>query len=292
MRTPARLAAFFGGLALCAVSAGTRAQFNFDFSKLIDTARSVGKAGQQVLNAHRDIGEQEEADIGRDYAALLVGAAPLLRNDEVQRYVNRVGRWVSLHSERPNLNWQFGVLDSDNINAFSTPGGYVFVTKGLLARMKSESELAGVLAHEVSHVVKKHQLNAMRKAATSQAGTDLFSDIAAQQGQRYQAAKERLVGGMKEVLLRGLDKDDELEADRMGVVIAARSGYDPYGLPAVLQTLQRMNPQDSELALMFATHPDPGTRLDALERISGTRLDPFATQPQASERFASEMNSK
>jgi beta-barrel assembly-enhancing protease len=292
MTPAARASSLVAFIALCAFSSGARAQFNFDFNKLIDTAKNLGKAGQQVLSANRDIGEEEEADIGKDYASLLVGAAPLVRNDEVQRYVNRVGRWVSLHSERPNLNWQFGVLDSDNINAFSTPGGYVFVTRGLLVRMKSEAELAGVLAHEVSHVVKKHHLNAMRKSTTAQAGTDLFSDLAAQQGQRYQAAKNRLVGGMKEVMLRGLDRDDELEADRMGVVLASRSGYDPYGLPAVLQTLQRMNPQDSELALMFATHPDPGTRLDALERVTGVRLDSFATQPQAAERFASEMSSK
>ena len=292
MKPTARLPAFVAGLGLCAACATAQAQFNFDINKLLDTAKSLGKAGQAVVKAHQDVGEEEEADIGKDYASLLLGAAPLVRDPDVQRYVNRVGRWVSLHSERPGLNWQFGVLDSDNVNAFSTPGGYVLITKGLLARLKSEAELAGVLAHETAHVVRKHQLNAMRKSATAQAGTDLMSDLATQQGQRYQAAKERLVGGMKEVMLRGLDKGDEFEADRMGVVIAARSGYDPYGLPAVLQMLQHMNPQDSSLALMFATHPDPGARLDALESVAGTRLDPFAAQPEAAERFASQMRSK
>jgi predicted Zn-dependent protease len=272
-----RLPALIAGLALSALSAGAAAQFNLN--RLIDTAKNLRQATQEV-------DEHQEAEIGREYAAVLVGAAPLLANAEVQRYVNRVGRWLSLHSERPDLDWQFGVLDSENINAFATPGGYVLMTKGLLARLKNEAELAGVLAHEITHVVKKHHLTAMRKGKGLEAGASALSDYLAQQGQRSPVAKERLVGGIKEVTLRGLDKDDEFEADRMGVVIAARAGYDPYGLPSVLQMLQSLNPQDSSLALMFATHPDPNSRLDALERAIGTRLDPFASQPRAAERYA------
>jgi predicted Zn-dependent protease len=90
---------------------------------------------------------------------------------------------------------------------------------------------------------------------------------------------------MKEIMLRGLDKEDELEADRMGVVIAARAGYDPFGLPVVLQILNTMSPQDSALALLFATHPSPNDRLEALERVTGTKLDRYAAQPQAAERY-------
>lgn len=278
-----RLPALIAGLALSALSADAAAQFNFN--RLIDTAKNLRQATQEV-------NEQQEAEIGREYAALLLGAAPLLPNPEVQRYVNRVGRWLSLHSGRPDLNWQFGVIDSDNINAFATPGGYVLITKGLLARLRNEAELAGVLAHEITHVDKKHHLTAMRKGAGLQAGANVLSDYLAQRGQRSAAASERLVGGMKEVMLRGLDKDDEFEADRVGVVIAARAGYDPYGLPSVLQMLQGLNPQDSSLALMFATHPDPNSRLDALDHAMGSRLDPFASQPQAAERYARAMQGK
>jgi predicted Zn-dependent protease len=266
-------------LALAAFSGAASAQFNLNLNRVFDT-------GKNILEATRDVNEKQEAEIGRDYAALLVGAAPLLANPEVQRYVNRVGRWVALHTERPDLNWQFGVLDSDNINAFATPGGYVLITKGLLARLKNEAELAGVLAHETAHVVKKHHLNAMKKGKGIEAGANVVSMYLEQQGGRSAAAKEKLMGGMKEIMLRGLDKDDEFEADRMGVVIAARAGYDPFGLPSVLQMLQSLNPKDSELALMFATHPDPGSRLDALDKAAGSRLDRFASQPQAAERYA------
>jgi beta-barrel assembly-enhancing protease len=272
-------------IALTGFSGAAVAQFNLNINRLIDT-------GKNLAETTKDVNEKQEAEIGQQYAAVLVGASPLLVNPGVERYVNRVGRWLSLNSERPALNWQFGVLDTDTVNALSTPGGYVLVTRGLLARMKNEAELAGVLAHEIAHVVRKHHLAAMRKGKGMEAGANVVSMYLDQQGQRSAVLKENLIGGMKEVMLRGLDKDDEFEADRMGVVIAARAGYDPFGLPSVLQMLQGLNPKDSDLALMFATHPDPGSRLDALDRAMGTRLDKFASQPQVPERYASTIQAK
>jgi predicted Zn-dependent protease len=270
-----RLRALIAGCVFGAFATAAGAQFNLN--RLFDTAKNLGQATTEI-------NEQQEAEIGKEYAAILVGAAPLFDNANVQRYVNRVGRWLSLSAERPDLNWRFGVLDSDNINAFATPGGYVFITKGLLARLKSEAELAGVLGHEIVHVVRKHHLNALRKGAGMQAGANILAEFAAQRGTN-RAVSDRLVSGVKEVMLRGLDKDDEYEADRMGVVIAARAGYDPYGLPAVLQMLQSMNAQDAGLALLFATHPTPDARLDALDSVMGTRLDRYAAQPPVAERF-------
>jgi beta-barrel assembly-enhancing protease len=277
--TPSRatLVRLAAAVTLAASSPGAVAQFSIDLGRVFDTAKNIARAST-------DVSEEQEANIGREYASLLVGAAPLLDQPEVQRYVNQVGRWLSLHSERPNLDWKFGVLASDNINAFATPGGYVLVTKGLLVRLRNEAELAGVLAHEIAHVVKKHHLAAIRKGAGLQVGANILAEYSSNRA-RNPAATERMISGAKEVMLRGLDKDDEFEADRMGVVIAARAGYDPFGLPAVLQTLQGMNPEDSGLALMFSTHPAPGARLDQLERVMATRLDAFAGQPQVAERF-------
>ena len=259
------------------------AQFNLNLNKILDT-------GKNIREATRDVNEKEEAQIGAEYAAVLLGASPLLANPEVERYINRVGRWLSLNSERPDLNWQFGVLDTGTVNAFSTPGGYVLISRGLLERLRNEAELAGVLAHEVAHVVKKHHLTAIKKGKGMEAGVNVLSMYLDQQ--KSAAAKEKLVSGMKEIMLRGLDKDDEFEADRMGVVIAARAGYDPYGLPSVVQMLQASNPKDSDLSLMFETHPDPGARLDALDHAMGARLDKFARQPQIAERYAGAMRAK
>lgn len=260
--------------------APAHAQLNIDFGRLIDTARSVAQATTEI-------DEKQEVQLGQEWAAVLLGAAPLVADPNLQRYVNTVGRWLASHSERPDLNWRFGVLESDNINAFATPGGYVLVTKGLAMRMRSEAELAGVLAHEIAHVVQKHHLKAIQKGAWAQVGANVASEYLNQRSRNPvgSAAGQRLLSGMKEVMLRGLDKDDEFEADRMGVVIAARAGYDPFGLPAVLQLLNTL-PQDSALELLFATHPPPNDRLDALERATGANLDRYAAQPQVSERYA------
>jgi len=101
-----------------------------------------------------DYSPEEEARIGTQISGNLLGAVPLVRDDTLQRYVNLVGNWVALHSGRKDVDWRFGVLDTEDINAFAAPGGYIFLTKGLYRRLNSEAELAGVLGHEIAHVTK------------------------------------------------------------------------------------------------------------------------------------------
>ena len=266
---------FRGILVLAIVLVGGTAYA--DWRQMLDTAKGIV---QTVKGPSAD----EEVEIGRQWAALLVGAAPLVHDEAKERYVNKVGRWLALHSERPDLNWKFGILDSPNINAFAMPGGYVLITRGLVERLHNEAELAGALAHEISHVVCKHQLKALKKSKAIGLGSEGLGKWAASKGQDP-ALTKNVIGGLKEVTLRGLDKDDEYQADRMGVVIAARSGYDPFGLAKVLQMLQSMNAQDSGLALLFATHPAPAARLDALEKSVGGQLDTYAEQPPFAERY-------
>jgi predicted Zn-dependent protease len=263
-------------IALLALAAAAPAQAQFNLNRLLDAAKNVGKATSEI-------GEKEEIDIGRDLAARLLGAAPLEANDAVQRYVNDVGRWLASQTERADLPWRFGVLQAPQLNAFATPGGHIFITRGLFERMKNEAELAGVLAHEIAHVLKKHHLQAIQKGARMELAGAALSTLARQD--RNTPSREKLLAAGSELFSRGLDKSDELEADRLGVVIAARGGYDAYGLPSVLQTLQAMNPEDSGVALMFKTHPAPGERLGALENMQPT-LDAYAAQPQLAERFA------
>jgi len=250
----------------------------------------AAKVVQKVQKANADINEPQEIDLGGGIASNLLGAAPLWDNPPVQRYVNKVGRWLALQTERPDLPWQFGVLDDDDVNAFAAPGGYVFITKGLLARMNNEAELAGVLAHEISHVLRKHHLQALKKGARSELMSDLANDAIKSQGGDPRLSK--LVSAGTEIYARGLDKQDEYEADRMGVVIAARAGYDPYGLPAVLQTLQSINPNDSNLALMFKTHPALGDRLSLLDGLMSESLADSEGQPDLAERFAIQLKVK
>ncbi|MHB9101697.1 MAG: M48 family metallopeptidase [Sulfuricella sp.] len=231
----------------------------------------------------KEVDEKGEIRIGQGVAANLLGAAPLVPDERVQKYVNQLGRWLALHTERPDLNWHFGVLDSPNINAFAAPGGYIFITQGLLLKLRNEAELAGVLAHEIAHVLRRHHLNAIQKNARVGIVADVLS--IARQDKQHSETLDKVVNAGTELYARGLDKDDEFEADRMGVIIAARAGYDPYALPAVLQTLGAMNPQDSGLALMFKTHPAPASRLELLDRTMQSSLDKYAGQPTLAARF-------
>lgn len=226
---------------------------------------------------------QSEVDIGKGVAANLLGAAPLVKDDKLQAYVNRLGWWLVQHTERTDLVWHFGVLDTDSLNAFAAPGGYVFITRGLLLNMRNEAELAGVLAHEIAHVLQRHHLAAIQKNAQ----TGIIADLAsmAAESSQYGAVADKAISASTELYARGLDKSDEYEADRMGVVIAARAGYDPYGLPAVLQTLDGMNSQDAGLALMFKTHPTPHSRLQLLDTAMTGKLDQLNQQKQVADRF-------
>ena len=259
------------------VAAPVYAQFNFNLNRAIESVKNL-------RSATAEIDEKQEVELGRDMAARLLGAAPLANDARLQRYVNNVGRWLASQTERPDLPWQFGVLEAPQLNAFAVPGGTIFVTRGLLQSMRSEAELAGVLAHEIGHVLKKHHLKAIQKNAQASLAGDALSMALKDSNSELRG---KLVGFGTEMYARGLDKSDELEADRLGIVIAARAGYDSYGLPAVLQTLQAMNPQDSGLALMFKTHPAPAERLDALGEKMQSILDAHAGQPQLGERFSS-----
>jgi predicted Zn-dependent protease len=258
-----RLALVLLGLGLI-VAAPARAQ-------LIDLGDLVGKA-KNAHGALHTIGEDEEIRIGGNLAGLILGAAPLVNNPAEQRYVNTVGRWLSLHCERAALPWKFAVIDTSDVNAFSAPGGYVLISQGLFDRLRNESELAAVLSHEIAHVVRKHHLKALQHAM----GNALFGDVGhaltGGQGGLTGALSAGLINGGRTMFMRGLDKEDEFEADRMAVIIAARSGYSPYGMVGVLQTLGAA-PQQGAFALMFATHPPANDRLDRLDKAMGNRLD-------------------
>ncbi len=225
--------------------------------------------------------EQEEIQIGREITGNLLGAAPLINDAALQNYVNKVGRWVANQSERADLPWHFGVIESEDINAFAAPGGYVIITKGLYRKLENEAQLAGVLAHEIAHVVKSHHLKILQKTQLLDLGADL---LGRQLGKGSQII-QKVLGSGAEVCARSLDKNAEFEADRMGVVLTTRAGYEPYGLPEVLQTIGQTGKDESSVALLFKTHPHPDDRLVKLDDAIGNRLDKIKDGKTLSERF-------
>ena len=252
--------------ALVAVPAD--AQFGV-LNDLVNKAQSAQKIGEGL----RKINEQEEIKIGGDLAGMLLGAAPLIDDPAKQAYVNRLGRWLALHSERPGLPWKFGIIDNDDFNAFSTPGGYVLVTRGLFDRMRSEAELAGVLAHEVAHVERKHHLEALQRSLRDQSLSEMRRYFTVSTGNSLaDQFSTALLNAGKDLYIKGLDPDAEYEADRIGVVVAARSGYSAYGLGGVLQTLTATT-DERAYGMHSRTHPLPLERLLRLDAAMGTKFE-------------------
>ncbi len=218
-----------------------------------------------ALAGGADIGEQREIEMGDELAVSLLGGAKLLNNDAAQEYVNQVGRWLTLGTERVDLPWQFGIMNRSEIGAYPLPGGKVLVTLGMLKQLKTESELAAVLAHEIAHVLKRHQLQSL---AGDTAQTNL--------------------GAITVALPPAL----EFEADRMAVVVLARAGYDPSAYLSVLRRLQSDRSKDAGLAMLSAVHPPFGERIAQLQPIVqriGASITPGPTEPQRA-RFSAGMS--
>ena len=244
------------------------AQFGV-LNDLVNKAQSAQKIGEGL----RKITEAEEIKIGGDLAGMLLGAAPLVEDPAKQAYVNRLGRWLALHSARPALPWKFGIIESDDFNAFSTPGGYVLISRGLFERMRSEAELAGVLAHEIAHVERKHHLEALQRSLRDQSLSEMRRYFTVSTGNSLaDQFSTALLNAGKDLYIKGLDPNSEYEADRIGVVIAARSGYSPYGLGGVLQTLSATI-DESAYKMHRRTHPLPLERRVRLDAAMGTRFE-------------------
>lgn len=245
-----------------------------------DVSATESSSGEKRFNL-KGYSEEEEIAMGREIAGNLLGASPLVNDAGLQKYVNQVGRWVANQCEREKLKWHFGVIESEDINAFAMPGGYVVITRGLYRKLENEAQLAGVLAHEIAHVVKNHHIKILQKSQLLDFGADLIGRQISGESRVIQ----KIIGSGAEICARSLDKDAEFEADRMGVALAARSGYEPYGLPEVLQAIGLTNKDDSSVALLFKTHPHPDDRLVKLDESIGNRLDKIKEGKTLNKRF-------
>jgi len=206
------------------------------------------------------IGEEEEQSLGTSIALQVVArSGGLYEQPELTRYVNLVGRAVAATSDRPNLEYRFAVLNDQSLNAFATPGGYVFVTRGLLKQVKNEAELAAVLGHEIGHISQKHMLDVIQRtkqiAGISQAGL-------AYANQDPRAFQQLIDTVAKKLLDEGYDQGKETQADRLGVVFAARVGYDATAYLGLLNRLKGLRGDDRAL---FKTHPNFSARIAAVE---------------------------
>lgn len=248
-----------------------------------DLGLDLGKAGQM----YRDVPVEEEVEIGAGLTAGLLGAAALVDDKKLQRYVNDVGFWIAAQSKRADLPWRFGVIDSAGVNAFAAPGGYVVLTLGLYQLLENEAQLAGVLAHEIAHVLRKHHLKALQDSMQREFWSDLSIDVAgdAVGGREEREIMRQLAESGLQLYTTGLDRRYEFDADLRGVVLMARAGYDPYAFLDVLTTIDSISPDALELEVFMNTHPPVAERLDTLARKMDGRLDSYAAGVDNADRF-------
>lgn len=225
--------------------------------KLAKTIHGTGT----LIGGLLPISYDEEKSIGAALALqVLARYGGTYEKPDLTQYVNLVGRAVALTSDRPDIPYYFAILNHDSINAFATPAGYVFVTRGLLKQIRNEAELAAVLGHEISHISQKHILEVIQRskqlAGVTEAGL-AYAD------KNPDAFKNIIDTAAKKLLDEGLDQEKELEADQLGVVFAARVGYDPTAYVTLLNRLRALKGDDRAF---FKTHPDFSTRLNAVQR--------------------------
>lgn len=244
------------------------------------TPESVRQYSAELAEINRSISTDEEIQIGERLISAVLGAAPLVDNGALQRYVNDVGSWVARQSERPELPWRFGVIDSTGINAFAAPGGYVVLTRGLFNLIEDEAQLAGVLAHEIGHVVEKHHLIALKQTMNQEFWAQLGLDLVGNP-----ELLDRLLKAGIDLYASGLDRKYEYRADLWAVVLNARAGYDPYAFLNVLAAIDSINPSRESLEVLLKTHPPTGQRIAELSGYMESRLDRYGDGRVNRERF-------
>lgn len=210
------------------------------------------------------ISQSQEIQMGEEYDRQVMQQIGLYEDSALQRFARQIGAKLAANSERPSLPWTFRVADDAAVNAFAIPGGHIYVTRGILAHLNSEAELAGVIGHEIGHVTARHSAHQMSQQQLAGIGLAVGS-IASPAIARYAGLAQQAIG----VLFLKFSRDDETEADQLGVRYMARENYDLNQMPHVFTMLERQGQAagGSRLPEWLATHPDPGNRRENIERL-------------------------
>ncbi len=223
---------------------------------------------------NQEAGTEKEIDFGRGVAAKILGKYPILKDEEKVNYVSQIGTGISAQLGRPELRYYFGILDTQDINAYAAPGGYIFVTTGALRLMRNEAQLAGVLAHELAHINQKHIVKQLNLQSSDRSLTSGIAQILGGATLSAKIALERLNDlAFKMLMEEGLSKKDEADADQKALEMLISSGYD---LQSYLDYLSSLKPylEQGQAKILSKTHPTIDTRIKILsEFISKHELD-------------------
>src|SRR5256884_74723 len=209
------------------------------------------------------VSESQEIALGRDYDKEVVASIGLYPDSALQGWIQQFALRLAATSARPNLPWPFRVVDDPVVNAFALPGGFIYVTRGILAHLNSEAELAGVVGHEIGHVTARHSASQMSKQQLAQLGLAVGA-IASPELGRYAGLASQALG----VLFLKYSRDNESQADELGLRYLRRGAYDPREMPHVFEMLTRVSEAQGggRVPEWLATHPNPENRRGRIEQ--------------------------
>ncbi len=202
------------------------------------------------------VSADQELAMGREGHQAVLSEYGVYNDARVTAYVDSIGQALAKRSHMPNLQWHFTVIDDPTVNAFALPGGYIYITRGIMAHLNSEAQIAGVLGHEIGHVTARHSARQVTQQQLAGLGLGLASAFS-QTFQRYSGAAQQALG----LMLLKYGRDDENQADGLGIDYATAAGWDPREIPSTYHTLGRISARSGQrLPTFLSTHPDPGDR--------------------------------
>jgi predicted Zn-dependent protease len=218
------------------------------------------------------IGEGQEIQIGKESDPQIVASMGLYSDEAVQQYVNQIGQRLAAASERPDLPWTFRVIDDPTVNAFAVPGGFIYITRGLMSNLTSEAQLAGVLGHEIGHVTARHSVSQMSQQQLAQIGLGIGSILSP-----TIASLGNIASAGLQVLFLKYGRDHENQADELGVRYLRRNNYEPTELAEVMEMLARSSELSAESGRVpewLSTHPNPPNRVaNILDEVQKTAAE-------------------
>jgi predicted Zn-dependent protease len=216
------------------------------------------------------ISEEQEIQMGRQADEQVVASMGLVEDEALQSYVRDLGSRLAARSERPELPWTFRVVDDPAVNAFALPGGFVYVTRGMLSHLTSEAQLVGILGHEIGHVTARHSVNQVSRAQLAQLGLGVGMVLAPEELQPL----GQVAGSGLQLLFLKFSRDDERQSDALGVEYMSALGYDPAALADVFQMLDRVGDQaGGGVPTWASTHPDPSDRRERIASLANDHPD-------------------
>lgn len=223
----------------------------------------LSQDGGESFSHEEDV--KAEIHFGRVLAARILGKYPYYENEKLNSYVNKVGKGLAQYAGRPEIEFRFAVLDTDAVNAFAAPGGYIFVTRGALGKMEDEAELAAVLSHEIAHVTERHIVRELNIKATDASAVSGFAQVLGGGSGAVKAVFSQMVDKAAEILFeKGLKKEDEFDADRVSVIISSTAGYDAL---ALRRYLKKISAAENETKSLAGTHPSFADRVRNVEMV-------------------------